>query len=175
MMEKIHDLDAALEIIERARSQGKTVVFTNGCFDILHAGHVQYLEQARGLGDLLVVGINADSSVRGIKGPKRPIQALEDRAFALAGLACVDLVVPFEETDPFRLIEAISPDVLVKGEDWPEEAIVGAEFVRKRGGRVERIPLRLGVSTSRIIQRILENFRDPNPPTGPGPRECSRS
>lgn len=172
-MEKIHDLDAALELITRARSQGKTVVFTNGCFDILHAGHVQYLGQARGLGDLLVVGINTDSSVRGIKGPKRPIQALEDRAFALAGLACVDLVVPFEETDPFKLIEAISPDVLVKGEDWPEEAIVGADIVEARGGRTVRIPLRPGVSTTHIIQKILGTHSMPDSLTESDPGECS--
>ena len=161
MKEKILDLAEALEALEIARSHGKKIVFTNGCFDLLHAGHVQYLEQAKGLGDLLVVGINSDASVRRIKGPGRPISSLEERSMVLAGLACVDMVVPFEEPDPLRLIQAIRPHVLVKGADWPQDAVVGADLVRARGGEVVSIPLRPMISTSQIIGRILERFGSP--------------
>jgi rfaE bifunctional protein nucleotidyltransferase chain/domain len=147
-------LGESLPLLERLRRRGRVVVFTNGCFDILHAGHVEYLEAARSLGDLLVVGINTDESVCRIKGPGRPILCLEDRIRALSGLQCVDLILPFGEDTPLGLIEAVRPQVLVKGADWPEGAIVGADLVRSWGGRVVRIPLREGLSTSGIIQRI---------------------
>ncbi|MGQ9859875.1 MAG: D-glycero-beta-D-manno-heptose 1-phosphate adenylyltransferase [Thermodesulfobacteriota bacterium] len=172
---KLLDLEGAIELVSRARAQGKKVVFTNGCFDLLHAGHVEYLEKARTMGDLLVVGINTDESVNALKGSGRPVLALEDRAAVLAGLACVDVVIPFHELDPIRLIRALSPDVLVKGSDWPEEAIVGAELVRERGGRVERIELRKGISTSIIIERILTRFQSSSAPAAPDPPACSRS
>lgn len=138
------------------RAAGDRIVFTNGVYDLLHRGHVEYLEEARGLGDRLVVGVNADASVRRLKGPTRPILPQDERAALVAALACVDLVVIFEEDTPLALIEAVSPDVLVKGADWAEDAIVGADVVRARGGRVERIALREGLSTSTIVRRILE-------------------
>jgi D-beta-D-heptose 7-phosphate kinase/D-beta-D-heptose 1-phosphate adenosyltransferase len=130
------------------------IVFTNGVYDLLHRGHAEYLEEARALGDRLVVGVNSDASVRRLKGPTRPIVPQADRAALVAALACVDLAVIFDEDTPLSLIEAIEPDVLVKGADWAEDQIVGAEFVRARGGRVERIALREGLSTSAIVERI---------------------
>jgi D-beta-D-heptose 7-phosphate kinase/D-beta-D-heptose 1-phosphate adenosyltransferase len=135
------------------------VVFTNGCFDLLHAGHVRYLAAARREGDILVVGLNSDRSVRDIKGDTRPILPESERAHVLAGLAAVNYVVLFDEPDPLRLITALAPDVLVKGGDWPEEAIIGAQVVRNRGGRVVRIPVVEAASTSAIIARILERYR----------------
>ncbi len=158
MRQKILDLTEALEIVKRAKAQGKRIVFTNGCFDILHAGHVEYLQKAREMGDLLAVGINSDSSVRTLKGPGRPVFGLEERCLVLAALACVDMVIPFEEPDPLNLIEILKPHVLVKGADWAEDSIVGAEAVRSQGGEVKTIPLRPMISTSLIIQRILERF-----------------
>lgn len=130
------------------------IVFTNGVYDLLHRGHAEYLEEARALGDRLVVGVNSDASVRRLKGPTRPIVPQADRAALVAALACVDLAVIFDEDTPLSLIEAIEPDVLVKGADWAEDKIVGADFVRARGGRVERIALREGLSTSALVERI---------------------
>ncbi len=138
------------------RAQGKRIVFTNGCFDILHAGHVYYLKEARSLGDILIVGLNSDSSIRKIKGDDRPIIPQMDRAELLAALGCVDYVVIFDEPTPLRLIESIKPDVLVKGDDWKEEDIVGRDIVVGSGGKVVRIPLRKGISTTAIIRRIVE-------------------
>jgi len=152
----LEDLAARLG---EGRKSGQTIVFTNGCFDIMHVGHVRYLGQARSQGDMLVVGLNSDSSVRAIKGDSRPIVGQDHRAELLASLACVDYVVPFEELDPLRLIQAIKPDVLVKGEDWAEDAIVGAEEVKSRGGKVVRISFVEETSTSGIIQTILKHHR----------------
>jgi D-beta-D-heptose 7-phosphate kinase/D-beta-D-heptose 1-phosphate adenosyltransferase len=134
----------------------KKVVFTNGCFDILHAGHVRYLKKARSLGDVLVVGLNSDSSVRAIKGETRPIVPGKERAEVLAALECVDYVVLFNGPTPLKLIEALKPDVLAKGADWAAKDIVGADVVKKSGGRVARITLVKGRSTTNIIRRILE-------------------
>lgn len=144
--------------IARLKQRGSRIVFTNGCFDILHAGHVRYLTAARALGHVLVVGLNSDDSVRAIKGSKRPIVCQAQRAEVLAGLGCVDFVIFFDEPDPLTLIKALTPDILVKGDDWPEEAIVGAEAVRSGGGRVVRIPLAREVSTSRIIAEIVRRY-----------------
>ncbi|MCC6349697.1 MAG: D-glycero-beta-D-manno-heptose 1-phosphate adenylyltransferase [Candidatus Eisenbacteria bacterium] len=138
------------------RAARERIVFTNGVYDLLHRGHVEYLEEARALGDRLVVGVNSDASVHRLKGPTRPILPQGDRAGLLGALACVDLVVIFDDDTPLRLVEAVRPDVLVKGADWAAEAIVGADFVLARGGRVERIPLREGLSTSVIVKRIRE-------------------
>jgi len=138
------------------RTAGERIVFTNGVFDLLHRGHVEYLADARALGDRLVVGLNSDASVRRLKGPTRPLVAAADRAAVLRALACVDLVVEFDEDTPERLIRAIGPDVLVKGGDWAVERIVGREFVEARGGRVLSIPVREGFSTSALVQRIRE-------------------
>ncbi|WP_243313073.1 D-glycero-beta-D-manno-heptose 1-phosphate adenylyltransferase [Fundidesulfovibrio agrisoli] len=131
------------------------IVFTNGCFDLLHAGHVDLLERARALGRVLVVGLNADASVSGLKGPSRPVTAFADRARVLAGLACVDFVTGFDRPTPLELIEAVRPDVLVKGGDWPVESIVGRESVQARGGLVMSLPLLPGYSTTSVIERIL--------------------
>jgi len=136
------------------RAAGERIVFTNGVFDLLHRGHAEYLAAARALGERLVVGVNSDPSVRRLKGPDRPIVAAADRAALLAALACVDLVVLFDEDTPERLIQAVRPDVLVKGGDWPVERIAGREFVESCGGRVLSLPLREGYGTSALIERI---------------------
>jgi len=158
-LSKIKSCDELATFLRGLRAGGKVVVFTNGCFDLLHAGHVRYLAAARQEGDLLVVGLNSDRSVQDIKGDARPILPESERAEVLAGLAAVDYVVLFDEADPLQLIMALAPDVLVKGGDWPEEAIIGAQVVRDRGGRVVRIPVVEGASTSAIIARILERYR----------------
>lgn len=152
--EKITPRSALLAIVRRAKARGRTVVFTNGCFDLLHAGHITLLEQARRRGDLLVVGLNSDRSARRLKGPGRPIVRERDRALVLAGLASVSYVTLFNEATPERLIARLRPDVLVKGADWASAEIVGRDLVRRHGGRVVRIPLRKGYSTSRLIERV---------------------
>lgn len=151
---KIVSFDEIRVLADLYREEGKTLVFTNGCFDILHAGHVTYLAMASALGDVLVLGLNSDVSVRKIKGEKRPIVQEDHRARVMAALESVDHVVLFDEPDPGRLIEGLCPDILVKGADWPEEQIVGAAFVRAHGGRVERIVLEPDISTTKIIERI---------------------
>ncbi len=146
---------ALARAVRRAQARGKTVVFTNGCFDLLHAGHVILLERAKRLGDLLIVAINSDRSVRALrKGPNRPITPQRDRARVLSALACVDYVTIFDEPTPQRAIERLQPDVLVKGADWGPWAIVGSDVIRRRGGRVVRLPLLKGYSTTRLIERI---------------------
>ena len=147
-----HDAVAAFVAAERAA--GRRIVFTNGVFDLLHPGHVRYLQDARALGDLLVVGLNADQSVRRNKGPERPIHSQEERAELLAALTCVDGVVIFSEDTPADIISLVQPDVLVKGADWAADQIVGRETVEARGGRVVRVPVEQGYSTTSIIERI---------------------
>ncbi len=158
---KIKSLSAAVRAVRRAQAAGRRVVFTNGCFDLLHRGHTQYLEQARALGDLLIVALNSDGSVRALKGAGRPIVPAEERAAVLAALASVDLVITFEELDPARVIHAIEPDVLVKGGDWPVSQIVGADFVLSRGGRVHNVPYVGGRSTTALIARIRSLRKSP--------------
>ena len=148
------DANALRAALAPRRRDGTRVVFTNGCFDLVHAGHVRYLEAARALGDVLVVGLNDDASVRRLNGAGRPILALAERAAVLAGLTAVDHLVAFAEDTPLALIEMLQPDVLVKGEDWAADDIVGRDVVLARGGRVERIDLVPGLSTSEIIRRI---------------------
>jgi rfaE bifunctional protein nucleotidyltransferase chain/domain len=140
------------------RAAKAKVVFTNGVFDLLHRGHVEYLEDARALGDRLVVGVNTDASVRRLKGTSRPIVGERDRAAIVGALSCVDLVVLFDEDTPLRLIEAVAPDVLVKGGDYAIADIVGGAFVESHGGRVATVPLREGLSTSEIVRRIREGL-----------------
>ena len=157
MSEKIvGDLPALVGRLGARRRVGHRIVFTNGCFDLVHPGHVQYLGAARELGDLLVVGLNSDASVRRLKGAGRPVLGAAERACVLAGLAAVDYVVVFEEDTPLGLIRAIMPDVLVKGADWAAGDIVGGPDVEAAGGRVERVEVVPGVSTSEIIRRIRE-------------------
>ncbi len=136
------------------RSRGERIVFTNGCFDLIHPGHVLYLEAARALGDLLVVGLNSDASVRRLKGPSRPVCTQQERALVLAALRSVDYVVVFDEDTPLDLIREVEPDVLVKGGDWARDEIVGREVVEARGGEVVTIPLVPGASTTGIVERI---------------------
>jgi rfaE bifunctional protein nucleotidyltransferase chain/domain len=138
------------------RARGGSVVFTNGVFDLLHPGHVRYLQRARGLGDALIVGVNSDDSVRRNKGADRPVTPAAERAEVVAALACVDGAVIFDEDTPHALIAALQPDTLVKGADWAEDAIVGRDLVEARGGRVVRIALEAGHSTTAIIRRIRE-------------------
>jgi rfaE bifunctional protein nucleotidyltransferase chain/domain len=147
-------VEQGAELARILREQGRRIVFTNGVFDILHPGHVRYLQQARALGDVLIVGLNGDASVRRNKGPQRPINSEDERAEILEALECVEAVVVFDEDTPFRIINAIQPDVLVKGADWAEDAIVGRETVEARGGRVVRVPVEKGFSTTGIIEKI---------------------
>jgi rfaE bifunctional protein nucleotidyltransferase chain/domain len=154
-MEKIRSLEEIVEIRRRLRGAGKKLVFTNGCFDLLHAGHVRYLNQARSLGDALVLALNSDASVRALKGAGRPIVPELERAEVLAALGCVDYILIFDDPTPQRVIDAIVPDVLVKGADWGITEIVGRETVENAGGRVINLPLVEGTSTSALISRIL--------------------
>jgi rfaE bifunctional protein nucleotidyltransferase chain/domain len=144
---------AAVALSTRIHAAGGAVVFTNGVFDLLHPGHVRYLQAARGLGDALVIGVNSDRSVKANKGPERPINPEHERAEVLAALACVDLAVIFDEDTPHALISQVQPDVLVKGADWGEHHIVGRDVVEARGGRVVRMELSPGFSTTSLIER----------------------
>lgn len=152
--DKIKTLEELAREIARLKAQGKKIVFTNGCFDILHPGHTRYLWQAGQLGDFLVVAVNSDRSVRGIKGPERPVVPQEARTEVLAALTVVDAVVVFDEETPLRVIESLLPHVLVKGGDWPEDRIVGADAVRRAGGEVHSVPLVEGHSTTSILDKI---------------------
>ncbi|MGB9873936.1 MAG: D-glycero-beta-D-manno-heptose 1-phosphate adenylyltransferase [Hydrogenobacter sp.] len=156
----ILSLEELLEVIEGERKKGKKIVFTNGCFDLLHAGHAYYLKKAKELGDVLVVGINSDQSIKRIKGEKRPIVPESMRAYLLDSLKPVDYVVIFQEDTPERIIELIRPDVLVKGSDWKIEDIVGANTVLSYGGRVERIEFVFDISTTKIIEKIISIYRE---------------
>ncbi|RMH80397.1 MAG: D-glycero-beta-D-manno-heptose 1-phosphate adenylyltransferase [Acidobacteria bacterium] len=150
-------LEELLKTLSKLREE-KRVVFTNGCFDILHAGHAHYLKRAKELGDILVVGVNSDGSVRRIKGPRRPIIPQEMRAFLVDSLKPVDFVIIFEEDTPLELIRAIRPHVLVKGADWNIDEIVGADLVLSYGGSVERIEFDFPISTSMIIEKVLQLY-----------------
>ena len=153
---KIIPRRAVRALFARLRRQGKKVVFTNGCFDILHAGHARYLREAAALGGVLVVGLNSDASVRRLKGEGRPVQTARDRAYLLASLACVSFVAVFSEDTPASLIREVDPHTLVKGEDWKGKEIVGADFVRARSGSVRTIRLLPGRSTTSILHRARE-------------------
>ena len=158
-MNKITPRKELKATVDRLKQEGKKVVFTNGCFDILHAGHTRYLREARKLGDTLILALNSDSSVRSIKGPLRPIVPEAERAEVVASLDSVDYVTVFDELTPLALIEFLRPDVIVKGGDWAEKDIVGAETVRKWGGRVAIMPEIEGASTTNIIDKVLQVYR----------------
>ena len=151
---RVLSLDEAVALVNRLRTRAATIVFTNGVFDLLHPGHVRYLQQARAEGDALIVGLNGDASVRRNKGPERPINPEQERAEVLAALASVDAVVLFDEDTPADIILAIQPDVLVKGADWPAGQIVGRDTVERRGGRVIRVEVETGYSTTSLVDRI---------------------
>ena len=159
MLSNILELQDLIKVVHDLRKLGKSIVFTNGCFDILHVGHVRYLTAARSEGDVLVVGLNSDESVRSIKPENRPIVNQNQRAEVLAGFECVDYITVFNEPDPLKVIKELKPDVLVKGADWIEKEIIGADIVKANGGKVVRVPVVPEVSTSRIIQRIAKRYQ----------------
>ncbi len=159
-MGRVVSLEELVSIRNSLRSNGKRVVFTNGCFDLLHRGHVEFLNEAKRFGDLLVVGLNSDASMSRIKGKNRPIVPQEDRAFVLSNLAAVDYVAIFEEDTPLEMISALLPDVLVKGADWGIDEVVGKEVVECAGGLVRTIPLVPNRSTTDIVKKIVKDFRD---------------
>jgi D-beta-D-heptose 7-phosphate kinase/D-beta-D-heptose 1-phosphate adenosyltransferase len=155
---KIKSLDVLVPLIAAEKNSGKRIVFTNGCFDLLHAGHVKYLQKARSLGDLLILGLNSDASVRRLKGAKRPLIDQDERAHLLAALDCIDFVTVFDGDTPLELITAIKPHILVKGGDYSLDGVVGRDVVESYGGRVELVTFVDGKSTSNIIERILELY-----------------
>ena len=159
MHKKIKTVQELLPLLAILRATGKKIVFTNGCFDLIHTGHTRYLAKAKSLGDVLVVAVNSDESVRVIKGEKRPINAAADRMETLAALESVDFVTSFEEADPYRVISELQPDVLVKGGDWPVEKIIGRDVVEARGGRGVNVHYVEGASTTGIIEKIIKQCR----------------
>jgi rfaE bifunctional protein nucleotidyltransferase chain/domain len=159
MLAKIKTIAELAPLLSLLRATGQKIVFTNGCFDLIHTGHTRYLATARSLGDTLVVAINSDASVRLIKGDKRPITMQDDRAETLAALGSVDFVTIFDEPDPYKVISALQPDVLVKGGDWPIDKIIGRDIVEGRGGKVVNVPYVDGASTTGIIEKILKTYQ----------------
>ena len=162
MREKIKTKEDLHRIVEDLRKKGKRIVFTNGCFDLLHLGHIRYLEKAKSLGDILVVGVNSDRSVRNLKGPERPILPEEERAEILSGLGCVDYINLFDQLTPLELISSLQPHILVKGGDWTKETTVGKEVVERSGGEVVILPFEEGSSTSNLIETILKRYEKRN-------------
>ncbi|MEI6125967.1 MAG: D-glycero-beta-D-manno-heptose 1-phosphate adenylyltransferase [Pseudomonadota bacterium] len=156
---KIKSLNELKPVVEELKRQGTQVVFTNGCFDIIHSGHVKLLQEAREAGGVLIVGLNSDSSVKALKGPARPIVSQEQRAQVVAALEAVDYVVIFYELDPLQMIEALVPSVLIKGGDWTPETIIGRDVVEQAGGKVFAIPLKDGASSTDIVLRIQERLQ----------------
>ena len=156
-MESVSELKL---ICKRLKSEGKKIVFTNGCFDLVHAGHIDYLSKAKAMGDVLIVGLNSDDSVTRLKGEKRPILNEHERAFVLSNIKPVDYVILFNEDTPQKLIEELLPDILVKGEDWAIEDIVGADAVLANGGKVKNIKFVNNQSTSKIIEKIIASYKD---------------
>jgi len=158
LREKIKKREDLQRIIQDLKAKGKRIIFTNGCFDLLHVGRVRYLEEAKSLGDILVVGVNSDASVRALKGPNRPILPEEERAEILSGLGCVDYITIFDEPTPSTLISLLLPHILVKGGDWTKEATVGWEKVEGAGGEVVILSFVEGSSTSQLIETILKRY-----------------
>ena len=157
MQGKIKSVEELKAVVSGAKAEGKKVVFTNGCFDLLHRGHLHLLREAKKLGDILIVAINNDLSVKKLKGPKRPILPEADRAELIGALEMVDYVTLFDEADPYHLIKELQPNVLVKGGDWTREKIIGREVVEKEGGRVVAVPYLDGYSTTQMIERMCRN------------------
>jgi len=155
MMDKILDRTSLKKKLDALRQEGKKIAFTNGCFDLLHVGHVRYLKEARKTADVLVLALNSDSSVHAIKGSKRPLVPEQERAEVLSALECIDFITIFSESTPLELIVLLQPDVLIKGGDWAEEQVVGRNEIRQWGGRVEIIPEVVGRSTTNIVDKVL--------------------
>lgn len=155
---KTKSLPQLKKIVQKLKREGKTIAFTNGCFDILHTGHLKTFKAAKSHGDILVVGLNSDRSVRAIKGRGRPILPQTERAEVLAALEDVDYVTVFNEPDPLKVITTLTPDVLVKGGDWAEDTVIGGDVVKRHGGRVISVPLLKGLSTTRIISRVVARY-----------------
>ena len=156
--EKVVSFDRIKNVINKEKARKKKIVFTNGCFDIIHAGHVNYLRQARSFGDFLVLGLNSDKSIRKIKGANRPVVEQRQRAIVLSALTSIDCIVIFDQKNPEILIKEVLPDILVKGADWEEDKIIGADFVKKNGGIIKRVKFEIDISTTRIIKRIGRLF-----------------
>ncbi len=154
----IFSREKLLKVIKKLKKQKKKIVFTNGCYDILHIGHIKFLKKAKEYGDILLVAINSDSSVKKIKGDKRPIVPQKERAEVLCALEFVDLITVFYEPDPYNIIKDIKPDVLIKGGDWPLQKIIGADIVKKAGGMVKNIKYIKGNSTTEIINKVLKSY-----------------
>jgi D-beta-D-heptose 7-phosphate kinase/D-beta-D-heptose 1-phosphate adenosyltransferase len=160
MKEKIKEREELKEILSAHQKAGKKIVFTNGCYDLIHVGHIRYLEEAKSHGDFLVVAVNSDSSVQKLKGDRRPLIPEQERAEVLSGLSCIDYVIIFDETDPHNIISYLKPDVLIKGGDWTVDTIIGRDVVEASGGKVISLPYIEGdfSSTSKIIKRIVERY-----------------
>ena len=158
MIEKIKSWDELKEIVDKTKKSGGKVVFTNGCFDLIHVGHTRYLQEAKKYGDIFIVAVNSDSSVRALKGDSRPIIHEDQRAEVLAALGCVDYVTIFSELDPLKLITYLKPDFLVKGGDWAVDSIIGKEVVEAEGGGVIRVSVIEGAATTNIVQRIIDRY-----------------
>ena len=159
MTDKVKTQDELIPILNDLKKNSKRIVFTNGCFDILHVGHVRYLKEAKGYGDILIVAVNSDLSVKSIKGDKRPIVSQSERAEVVAALEMVDYVIMFDEDTPYNIIKKLQPDVLIKGGDWTIDKIIGRDIVEARGGKVIAIPFIEGASTTGIVERVLERYR----------------
>jgi rfaE bifunctional protein nucleotidyltransferase chain/domain len=157
-MNKILERNVLKNKLEQLRKEGKKIAFTNGCFDILHVGHIRYLREAKNTADVLVLALNSDSSVRAIKGEKRPLMSAEERAEILAALECIDFITIFQELTPLELINYLKPDILIKGGNWPEEKVVGRKEIKKWGGRVAIIPEIEGKSTTNIVEKIKKMY-----------------
>ena len=156
-MSKIKSIPKLSVTLNTLKKRGKKIVFTNGCFDILHKGNIKLLKKAKSLGEVLVVAINSDSSIKKIKGPKRPINPTRDRAFVLSAIAHIDFITVFNEPDPARIIKKLNPDILIKGGDWKIKGIIGSKYVKSKGGKVYTFPLIKGYSTSRIVGSITKH------------------
>ena len=157
-MKNIYNISDNLSFVSALKAQGKKIVFTNGVFDIIHRGHVEYLSEAKSLGDILIVGMNSDSSVKMIKGDKRPIVSESDRSYVLSNLKPVDYVIIFDEDNPLNLISKVLPNILVKGADWSEDKIIGSDIVKQNGGEVKRIKFVENNSSTNIIDRIIQLY-----------------
>ena len=158
MVSKVIKVSKLAYLVKTLKKKKKKIVFTNGCFDLIHPGHIKLLSSAKKQGEVLILGLNSDSSIRKIKGEKRPILKEKERVEILSAITYIDYIVVFKEETPFKLIKIIKPDVLVKGGDWKEKDIVGADFVKKQGGKVIRIKLKKGYSTTTLIEKIKKNY-----------------